>query len=190
VCVDFVFDTLERASGTWWRPRGQRPERVLGNLDFGTVADETRRRISSLLELSQSKTDWFEFLEVPEAERIQLKYSNSLVDYLLQSADDFVPGDIVLIRGYAPWDKPWRPKIMHSHSLFVYETDPITGFPSMLVGNPGKPVLQTWQFEAFRTPDRSIWHRIRPRLSWLERVIVASADEEADLAFSSVSSVN
>jgi hypothetical protein len=57
---------------------------------------------------------------------------------------------------------------MHFHSFFIYETDPVSGMPIALAGNPGRPLLQTWQFEAFRTPDRSIWYRIRPRLDWLE----------------------
>jgi hypothetical protein len=182
VCVDFVFDTLERASGTWWRARGEVPERTIGELDFGTLQDETLRRASSFIELAKTRTDWFETLEVPESERVPLKQSGALVEYLLERADDFVPGDIVLIRGYAPWDKPWRPKVMHYHSFFVYETDPVTGFPAMLVGNPGRPLLQTWQFEAFRTPERSIWYRMRPRLEWLEGVIETNADEEAKLS--------
>lgn len=176
VCVDFIFDTLERASGTWWRSRSEQAERVLGKLDFGTFADETLRRASSFIALAQSRTDWFDTLEVPDSERIPFKHSNSFVEYLSLNADDYVAGDIILIRGYAPWDKPWRPRVMHYHSFFVYETDPVTGFPAMLVGNPGRPLLQTWQFEAFRTPNRSIWYRMRPRLEWLEESIETNSD--------------
>jgi hypothetical protein len=54
----------------------------------------------------------------------------------------------------------------------VYESDPVSGMPIALAGNPGRPLLQTWQFEAFRTPDRSIWYRARPRLDWLENSVV------------------
>jgi hypothetical protein len=108
---------------------------------------------------------------VPEDERIPFKQSERLARYLVDHAEHFVPGDIVVIRGYAPWDKPWQPKVMHFHSFFVYETDPVTGFPLVLAGNPGTPLLQTWQFEAFRTPERSIWFRIRPRPEWLQTVL-------------------
>jgi hypothetical protein len=83
----------------------------------------------------------------------------------------------VLIKGYAPWDKPWKPRNMHVHSFFVYESDPLTGMPLSLAGNPGQPLLQTWQFEAFRTPERSIWYRVRPKVEWLERVVNASSAE-------------
>ncbi len=34
VCVDFVLDSFERASGTWFAPRGGRLQRVRGRLDF------------------------------------------------------------------------------------------------------------------------------------------------------------
>jgi hypothetical protein len=60
---------------------------------------------------------------------------------------------------------------MHYHSFFLYERDPITGFPLVLVGNAGRPSLRVWDTEARRTPKRSIWYRIRPRLHWLESVV-------------------
>jgi hypothetical protein len=50
--------------------------------------------------------------------------------------------------------------------------------PIALAGNPGRPLLQTWQFEAFRTPDRSIWHRIRPRLEWLESIVAPGGADD------------
>ncbi|HEV8247101.1 MAG TPA: hypothetical protein VGP93_15090, partial [Polyangiaceae bacterium] len=171
VCIDFVFDTFERASGTWWRERGQPRERVVGKLDFGTLAKQGLRRTTSFIEFARSHPDLFDMDLIPERERIPFKYGQQLAEYLLAQADRFAPGDIVLIRGYAPWDKPWKPKVMHVHSFFVYESDPLTGMPFSLAGNPGRPVLQTWQFEAFRTPERSIWYRIRPRREWLEQVV-------------------
>jgi len=174
VCIDFVFDTFERASGTWFRPRGQTRERVVGKLDFPSVTELNLRRANSIVELAKRQPEWFELHDVPERQRIPFKNGQELADYLVSHADEFRPGDIVLIRGYAPWDKPWKPRIMHMHSFFVYESDPLTGMPITLAGNPGQPVLQTWQFEAFRTPERSINHRVRPTTAWLERVIAAA----------------
>jgi hypothetical protein len=169
VCVDFVFDSFERASGTWWRPRGEPRERVVGRLDFTTLPDEKRRRATSFIEYAEQHRDAFDVYTLPESERVPFKFGKRLSDYLVANAASFQPGDVVLIRGYAPWDKAWKPKVMHFHSFFVYENDPVSGMPIALAGNPGRPLLQTWQFEAFRTPDRSIWYRIRPRLDWLER---------------------
>jgi hypothetical protein len=168
VCVDFVFDSFERASGTWWRPRGEPRERVVGKLDFTTLPDEQRRRATSFIDYAERHPESFDVYTLPEADRVPFKFGRRLADYLVDAAPRFQPGDVVLIRGYAPWDKPWKPRPMHFHSFFVYESDPVTGMPIALAGNPGRPLLQTWQFEAFRTPDRSIWYRVRPRLDWLE----------------------
>jgi hypothetical protein len=176
VCVDFIFDTFERASGTWWRPRGEKRERVMGGVDFKTFEDETMRRATSVIDYANQHPEWFEMDTLAENERVPFKLARPFADFLVAQADRFRAGDVVLIRGYAPWDKPWKPKIMHFHSFFVYETDPLTGQPLALAGNPGRPLLQTWQFEAFRTPERSIWYRIRPKLAWLESILGARSD--------------
>jgi hypothetical protein len=176
VCVDFIFDTFERASGTWWRSRGEKRERVIGGVDFKTFEDETMRRATSVIDYANQHPEWFELDTLAESERVPFKLAKPFADFLVSDADRFRAGDIVLIRGYAPWDKPWKPKIMHFHSFFVYETDPLTGQPLALAGNPGRPLLQTWQFEAFRTPERSIWYRIRPKLGWLESILADRAD--------------
>jgi hypothetical protein len=178
VCVDFIFDTFERASGTWWRSRGEKRERVLGGVDFKTLEDETMRRATSVIDYANEHPEWFELDTLAESERVPFKLAKPFADFLVSDADRFRAGDIVLIRGYAPWDKPWKPKIMHFHSFFVYETDPLTGQALALAGNPGRPLLQTWQFEAFRTPERSIWYRIRPKLGWLESALGNRADVE------------
>ena len=78
------------------------------------------------------------------------------------------PGDIVMIRGYTSFERRWERQVMHYHSFFIYERDPVSGMPIALVGNPGRPSIRTWLFEGLRTPKRSIWYRVRPRLEWLE----------------------
>jgi hypothetical protein len=175
VCIDFIFDTFERASGGWWRPRGQPPAKTRGALELAAVTSLNLRRANSLMDLARAQPAWLELHTIEERERVPFKYGPRLAEYLTEHADDFMPGDVVVIRGYAPWDKPWMPRIMHMHSFFVYESDPMTGMPIVLAGNPGRPVLQTWQFEAFRTPERSIHYRVRPRLEWLRQFIASPA---------------
>ena len=174
VCVDFLFDSLERASGTHYRARGEKRERVIGKLDFGTMSDETRRRATSFIEYAQARPESFDVHMLGESERVEFKYGQKFADYLVREADHFASGDVVMIRGYTPWDK--RNNLMHFHSFFVYESDPLTGQPIVLAGNPGKPLLQTWQFEAFRTPERSIWYRVRPHTDWLASVLTPSSE--------------
>ena len=171
VCVDFIFDTFERAGGSWWQKRGETRGRSAGKLDLGALTKLNLRRANSIVDLARDRPEWFDLDLLPEAERVPFKYGEQLARYLTEHADDFVPGDIVVIRGYAPWDKPWMPRVMHMHSFFVYESDPMTGMPMVLAGNPGQPLLQTWQFEAFRTPERSVYYRVRPRAEWLRTFI-------------------
>ena len=96
---------------------------------------------------------------------------------LKQNTARYRPGDIVVIRGYTPFQRKWERPIMHYHSFFVYESDPVTGVPIVIVGNAGRPSLRTWEFEVRRTPKRSIWHRIRPHLFWLEQIVEAPVNE-------------
>jgi hypothetical protein len=171
VCIDFIFDTFERAAGSWWNGRGLPRERTAGSLNLASLTELDLRRANSIIDLATSRPEWLELRVIPEAERIPFKYSAQLSRYLTENAAEFQPGDVVLIRGYAPWDKPWKPRVMHMHSFFVYDNDPLSGMPIILAGNPGQPVLQTWQFEAFRTPERSVHYRVRPRLEWLRQIL-------------------
>ncbi len=175
VCVDFLTDTLERTSGTWWSPLGANPRRIVGKLDFDTLNNTTLRRVPDFLELARAKWEWFDVYDVPPEEQIPFWRHEEFADYLLKNADRFVPGDIVLIRGYANFEEKWKRPIMHYHSFFIYESDPVTGFPIAIVGNAGVPALRVWNTEARRTPRRAIWHRIRPQLHWLESIIEVPA---------------
>lgn len=174
VCTDFLVDTIERASGTWWRGRGQPPGRKQGAFAF-TSYDRTRLRdVTSLVEFAQANPDWFDVETLDESERIPFERKREFYEYLLENASHYESGDMVVIKGYVPWD-PRR--VAHYHSFFVYETDPITGMPIVIAGNPGRPVLRSWEQEVRRTPKRSILHRVRPRLPWLQSIIQVNGDE-------------
>jgi hypothetical protein len=90
-----------------------------------------------------------------------------MLEFLSLRVSEFQPGDIVVIRGRTPWDA----KEMHYHSFFVYENDPISGLPLALVGNAGRPSVRYWEVEARRTPEREVWHRVRPSTRWLKSII-------------------
>lgn len=164
VCVDFLVDSFERASGTWWKPKGA-AERELtqGALDWGSLRTELRRA-RGLVALGQTHPEWFEVWEVPEAERIELGYKEKFFNYLEQNAGSFRAGDIILIRGLTPWDE----EEMHTHSFFIYETDPVTGIPILIAGNAWRPQIWSWEAEARRTPKRTVRYRMRPTLEFLK----------------------
>jgi hypothetical protein len=135
------------------------------------------RRASALLAHAEQHPEQFELEHLQPNEQIEFWRRERFYRFLIEQADRLPPGAIVFIRGYVPWDKAWMPRQMHYHSFFVYERDPMTGMPLVLVGNPGSPSIRTWHFETLRTPRRSIWHIVRPKLDWLESVVVP-ADAE------------
>lgn len=170
VCVDFLTDTLERMSGTWWRPKHEPPGRVIGKLDFGALPDVdwiTLRRAPGFIKFAESRPSWFEVYAAPPADW-NIRLGGSLFfPHLEEHADRYQSGDIVMIRGKTPWDR----RKVHFHSFFIYENDPVTGMPLVIVGNAGEPSIRTWEIEARRTPKRSIFSRIRPQLEWLESLV-------------------
>lgn len=170
VCIDFLTDTLERASGTWWRDGKGEPGRYVGKLNFEdevTIPREELRRVPMFVDYAKSKPDQFEVLDVPGKDRVPMGNHDKFVSYLAAHRADYQPGDIVVIRGPTPWDR----RQMHYHSFFIYETDPMSGVPIAVLGNAGRPTVRYWRVETFRTPERSIWYRIRLTTPWLSSII-------------------
>jgi len=59
---------------------------------------------------------------------------------------------------------------LHYHSFFIVAADPITGMPTQVAANAGRPRIRSWEAEMQNAPRRGILARIRPRLAWLEQV--------------------
>jgi hypothetical protein len=164
VCIDFVTQTLERASGTWWRGRGEPPGRDQGGLDFDALIGKDRRKVTAFLSHARTNPEAFDYRLLPTPERIPYVFKREFYRHLAKHADAYAPGTIVIIRGYAPWD---HFNVPHFHAFFVYETDPVTGVPMLLAGNAGRPRIQSWEPVMSRAPQRSIEYRITPKLEWL-----------------------
>lgn len=171
VCIDFMVDTFERAGGSWWLPQsaGKR-ERSLGRLTWGPDVQDLRRT-HNFVQYADDHPQWFNVMRFGENERVELGYKDLFFNWLKKRVDEFAPGDIVLIRGMTPWDEVEE----HSHSFFVYETDPVSGIPIAIAGNAGPANLWSWETEARRTPNRTLRTRIRPLLPWLESFLDLSS---------------
>ena len=170
VCVDFITDTFERASGTWYAPlppapEGDRPkpapQRISGKIDLGKQDLDNRRSVAELVAFAKRHPEMFDVLDLPQEERIPFTKRRELFAYLAEHESQFAPGDVLVIHGPGNDGKP------HYHSVILMEQDPITGVPVRVAGNASVPREQTLSGVMSRSPKRSIKHRIRPRPEWL-----------------------
>lgn len=174
VCIDFMIDTFERASGSWWLPREANVrQRTPGRLDLSDFSRSRLRQTAYLRELAAERSDLFQVRDFAPSERIELGYKDTFFAWLSKNVSEFEAGDMIIIRGLTPWDEVEE----HTHSFFVYETDPISGVPIAIAGNAGPANLWSWETEARRTPKRTVRARIRPKLEWLETFIDVSSKQ-------------
>lgn len=169
VCIDFVTETFERASGMHYAPRGEKPEKVRGALDFDEMLSGQRRRELALRAYARDNPQYFSLIDYSQNEIVKFERGIEFFRNLIDHESDFDTGDIIVIRGRAAWDFYEN---VHSHTFFIYETDPITGVPILIAGNSGKPRILTWDAEMQRAPKRGIHHRIRPNMDWLYDQVV------------------
>jgi hypothetical protein len=187
VCIDFIVDTLERASGTWWASRDQASprnplarRRVRGKLDFRQLGLGNRRSVDSFVDFAWEHPQWFDAYDLSATERVPFYRRRRFFDHIYQHRDRYLPGDIVTIHGRRDDDE------LHYHSFFIYDSDPLSGMPTLLASNAGRPRIRNWEQELRNAPLRSIRSRVRPRLSWLEPLVVLGdevvANEPAQLS--------
>lgn len=159
VCVDFVLDSFERTSGTWFTPRGGTLERVRGKLDFDDAGIVNRRGVMAFGKFAEDRSDLFEYRRFTGNERIKFQERTRYFDFLVEHADEVRPGDVVAIHGMK------RDNRIHQHAILVEWADPITGFPHGLADQMKKPRRRTWEGIMAEAPLRSLYYRARPRES-------------------------
>jgi len=170
VCIDFVTDTLERASGARFRPRGERREYVRGALDFDAFGLDNRRSVETFINFARSRPEWFEFTETTLAERVPFRERAAFFRDIYDHRDEYRPFDIVTVFGLRDDGK------LHHHSFFVADRDPVTGMPIAVVANAGRPRIRSWENELQNAPQRAILAHIRPKLPWLEGLVAPESD--------------
>jgi hypothetical protein len=157
VCVDFVLDSFERTSGTWFTPRGEALQRVRGKLDFDQVGIVNRRGVMAFGRFAEARGDLFDYRRFTGRERVQFRERTRYFDFLVEHADEVRPGDVVAIHGMK------RDNHIHQHAILVEWADPITGFPHGLADQMKKPRRRTWEGIMAEAPLRSLYYRARPR---------------------------
>ncbi len=176
VCIDFLTDVWERASGTWYDgadvvdPFGlhpkitTHPKLLAGGINFDKVAIENRRSVAEFEKFTLAHGDLFDVWQLPQKEKVRFQERKEFFEYLEKKADMFRVGDMLIIHGYKEGGRP------HYHSLLVTETDPITGVVTLIASNAVKPREQTLEGIMHISPERTIKDRIRVKRPWLEIV--------------------
>jgi hypothetical protein len=134
-----------------------------------------RRNVEEFIALAQRRPDWFELRMTPPLERVALERRERFVTTLFEQRAEYRPGDIVVILG------PRADEKLHYHSFFVFDADPVTGMPSLVAGNSGRPRIRAWTAEMATAPKRSVFARVRPLGALLEQTLDPSADTGARL---------
>src|SRR5262249_27967011 len=73
VCIDFIADTFERTSGTWWRSRNELRERVVGRLNLDSLALENKRSVEQFIAFATAHPEWFDVYTPPPEQRVPLR---------------------------------------------------------------------------------------------------------------------
>ncbi|MEI9950915.1 MAG: hypothetical protein WDO74_18545 [Pseudomonadota bacterium] len=165
VCIDFVTDTLERASGARFRARGEPREFVRGALDFDAFGLDNRRSVETFVSFARAHPEWFEFSQTTPEERVPFRDRAGFFRDIYAHRDEYRPFDIVTVFGLRSDGK------LHHHSFFVVDRDPVTGMPIAVVANAGRPRVRSWENELQNAPQRAILAHIRPKLPWLEATV-------------------
>lgn len=166
VCIDFVLDSFERGSGTWFGGRDDTRGRSAGGIDFDTLEPFNRRSAAEFAKFADAHPDIFTTWNLADDERIQFYRRSAFFSFLSDHASRFHEGDVIVIHGLKSDGN------VHYHAFMIDGIDPISGVPHRLAGNAGRPRLQTFEGIMRGAPARSIKHVVSPRTEWLERVML------------------
>jgi hypothetical protein len=170
VCVDFVLDTFERASGTWFCSKRESPERIIGKVDFDSAGITNRRSVLAFEQFANEHGELFEARRIPSEERIQFQFRTRFFNYLLDHADDFRDADVVAIQGRK------KDGLIHQHAILIESLDPVTGFAYGLADQMKRPRRRTWEGIMAEAPLRALLYHVRLNDKFFEAI--ANSGEE------------
>ncbi len=155
VCIDFITDSFDWATGGYWSGRGEKAHQRKGALHFPSFGIENERSVESLLNHAAAVPKWFDVHFTDKKERVKFLYREKFFDWLSNTADVYRPGDVVFIYGLRDDEK------FHYHSFFIDQKDPVTGIPTLVLANAGPPQARTIEGEMQNAPLRTLVARVR-----------------------------
>jgi hypothetical protein len=172
--MDFILDTYERASGSWYGKRDDPRARTMGTVNFASLDIANRRSVETVANFFRENSGTFDVWDLAPEQRVPFASQKAFFDFLLQNADRFRVNDVALIHGP-------RGEEAHYHSFVIYRVDPMSGMPIVLAENAGKPRIRSWHSVMQTGPLRSIKHVLTPRLAWLDRAYPAGGAHVAGI---------
>jgi hypothetical protein len=130
--------------------------------------------VERFIEFTRAHPAEFDVYDLAPEERVSLRNRQQFFAQVYRSRAHYRRGDIVAILGPRDDDK------LHYHSFFVVDADPLSGMPTELAANAGRPRIRSWEGEMGNAPRRSILTRIRPRAVWLESILAPEHAVSAD----------
>jgi len=125
-CVAMILDAYERASGHWYRSRGEPAGRTEGGVDFNSLGIRNRAGVISFEEFAESAPALFESYRFSARERVPFGERERFFATIMEHKRGFLPGDVIAIHGPKP------DGYVHQHAILVADIDPLTGFPYLL----------------------------------------------------------
>ncbi|MBW2457905.1 MAG: hypothetical protein JRI68_25595 [Deltaproteobacteria bacterium] len=179
VCLEFAYDTWERASGTWYQgatratpksPLQPQPKRVLGGLTIDALGIDNRRRVSKFLDYADEHPETFDVWHTPSEDRVTFAKHGRFFATLAKHADQFRRGDLLIVSRLKQTSRA------RYHTMIVIEIDPFVGIPTLVAGNAAKPRIQTIDGVMQISPRRYLKMRIRPQPGWLDQAVLADLE--------------
>ncbi len=167
VCVDFVLDSFERTAGSWYAPRGEKPQRTKGRLSFDDHEQSRPRGVIALGTFAEKLPDLFDMRRFTGNERIPFGDRDRFFAFLEEHADLFEPGDILSIQGLKRDDR------VHQHAILLEAVDPITRFPYALADQMRLPRRRSWEGIMAEAPKRSLYYRAHPKSGIMDTLAVS-----------------
>ena len=164
VCIDFIFDTWQRASGNWYKKRGTGPGRTEGFLNFRDFENLPRRHTSSLLIYAEDPETVLERFDFHRKDRVPYRRGAKFAAAIANNANQIQEGDLLVIHGLREEDME-----DHYHTVLVLNTDPLTGMPTEVADNAGRPRIRSLSSAMRSAPRRSIKNRLRINWAWLKK---------------------
>jgi hypothetical protein len=133
-----------------------------------------RRSVERFVDFARIHREAFDVYDPPPEARVPFRQRAQFFAALYAARAQYRQGDIVAILG------PRDDEKLHYHSFIIVGSDPLSGLPTELAANAGRPRIRSWEGELSNAPRRSIFARVRPTQVWLDSFLASEGSVLAE----------